>query len=532
MTNTNLQKIPWGAVDSLTFSLPEGWELLGSFTPASLTPVADISTALEQSLAHPVGSTSLDAAARGRKKVAVVVDDVSRPTPARLLIGRILDALESAGINSADITIVGAPGLHRVMEHDDMLVKVGQGALARVKWESHDCRDSTRLVYMGKTDRGTPVHINRTVAEADFRVLIGTIEPHPHAGFGGGLKNILPGVAGVDSIAANHAICADPRYFFLLGTDPDSNPMRSDLEQAAGMLKGQTFIVNTVLDAGKQIVGIVSGDPVGAHREGVKLARQVFGVKIPAQADVVITDSFPMDIDLRQGIKAVANVLFSARPGGVIIAALKCEEGLGNMKVPSLRLGGLSPFIWKPIIWLLGLLVSHISTPGVSPEERFSTYFMLRALLQKQDIYLRAFYRRQVQGMLPGVQFFSDFNEALQAAALIYPKAKVIIFPHGGAIYPELPCLICGRLGRQVSIRLQPPGFHNRRSKFSGSRGYRRVIPLRHSQLIHKVTSCCHRHRPGPDKIAGVFQRYSAGWHQFKQGERPAQVFDQIRPAD
>ena len=438
MTDTNLHKIPWGAADSLDFNLPGGWTLLGRFTPASLTPVEDVSVALEQSLSHPVGSPSLAVAARGKKKVAIVVDDISRPTPAYLLIGRVLDVLENAGVKREDITLVAAPGLHRVMELDDMERKVGKEALARVKWESHDCRDSARLVFLGKTYRGTPVYINKTVAEADFRVLIGAIEPHPHAGFGGGLKNILPGVAGVESIAHNHAICADPRYFFLLGSDPDSNPMRSDLEQAAGMLKSETFIVNAVLNAGMQIVGIVAGHPVEAHRQGVKLARQVFGVKIPARADVVITDSFPMDIDLRQGIKAAANVLFSARPGGVIIAALKCEEGLGNMKVPRLRLSGLPAFIWKPIIWLLGILVSRISAPGVSPEERFSTYFMLRALLRNRMFIYAPAIAGQVRGMLPGVQFFSDFNEALQVAAAIYPRAKVIIFPHGGAIYPEL----------------------------------------------------------------------------------------------
>ena len=109
------------------------------------------------------------------------------------------------------------------------------------------------------------------------------------------------------------------------------------------------------------------------------------------------------------------------------------------MKVPRLRLSGLPAFIWKPIIWLLGILVSRISAPGVSPEERFSTYFMLRALLRNRMFIYAPAIASQVRGMLPGVQFFSDFNEALQAAAAIYPRAKVIIFPHGGAIYPELP---------------------------------------------------------------------------------------------
>lgn len=411
---------------------------MGRFIPAELPPVADISHTLEKALRYPTGCRPLAEAVAGKKKIAVVVDDISRPTPAHLLIGKILDTFIQAGVELNAITIVAAPGLHRVMQYEDMVHKVGREALEKVSWESHDCRDVAKNVYLGKTDRGTPVYVNRTVAEADFRVLIGTIEPHPHAGFGGGLKNILPGVAGVNSIARNHAICAHPRYFFMLGSDPDGNPMRSDLEQAAGMLKGETFIVNTILNAGMEIVGIVAGHPLKAHREGVKLAREVFGVKIPVQADVVLTDSFPMDTDMRQGIKAVANVLYAAKQGGVIIAALKCEEGMGNMRVPQLRLSGMPAFVWKPGVWLLGLLVSKISAPGISPEERFSTYFMLKALLRNRIFIYAPSIAAQVEGMLPGVKVFNDFTEALKAAERIFPQAQLIIFPHGGAIYPEL----------------------------------------------------------------------------------------------
>jgi nickel-dependent lactate racemase len=435
----NAQRIPWGKDGWLEFNLPEKWQIIGSYTPAELEPLPDIASSLDAALSNPTGSPPLTQAAAGRESIAIIVDDISRPTPAHLLMGRILDHLEKAGVDLNRVTLVAAPGLHRVMEHEDMLKKVGSDALEKVQWISHDSRDAANLVDLGRTDRGTPVLINRTAAEADLRILVGTIEPHPHAGFGGGFKNILPGVAGVDSIARNHAICADPKYFFLLGSDPESNPMRSDLEQAAGMLKGDTFIVNTVLNSAMQVVGIVAGHPIKAHREGVKLARKVFGVNIPCQADVVITDSFPMDIDLRQGVKAAANVLYAARPGGIILAVLRCEEGLGNMRVPQLRLSGLPAFIWKPLIWIMSLIITRAAAPGVSPEERFSTYFMLRALLRNRMFIYAPAIADQVQGMLPGVKIFGDISSALDAAAKLRPRAGVIIFPHGGAIYPALP---------------------------------------------------------------------------------------------
>jgi len=435
---SGLQQIPWGKSSSLDFELPTGWNLLGTYKPSEFVALADIQATLETILSAPEGCVPLKELAQGKRKVAIVVDDISRPTPAYLLLGKILDHLVQGGVNLKAVTIVTAPGLHREMSLEDMERKAGKDVLEQVGWENHDCRNSDQLSFLGKTDRGTPVFINKTVAEADLRILVGTIEPHPHAGFGGGFKNILPGVAGVDTIAANHAICASSKYFFMLGSDPASNPMRLDMEQAGSMLKGDTFIVNTVLNAQMLIIGLVAGDPIKAHRLGVKLAAKVFGVRIPAQADVVITDSFPMDIDLRQGVKAVANVLYAAKPGGVILAALKCEEGLGNMRVPQLKLSGLPAFIWKPIIWLLGILMTKISPPGTSPEERFSTYFMLKALLRNKILVYSPSVASQAEGLLPGIEVFRDFPEALRAAAKAFPKGDAVIFPHGGAIFPEI----------------------------------------------------------------------------------------------
>jgi nickel-dependent lactate racemase len=436
--NSRQQKIPWGKLENLEFELPAGWNLQGTFKPSEFTPLADIDSTLETILSAPEGCAPLKELARGKKKVAIVVDDISRPTPAYLLLGKIIGHLVQAGVDLKSVTIVTAPGLHREMSLDDIERKVGKDVLEKVGWENSDCRNKDKLTFLGKTDRGTPVYINRTVAEAELRVLVGTIEPHPHAGFGGGFKNILPGVAGVETIAANHAICASPKYFFMLGSDPARNPMRLDMEQAGSMLKGVTFIVNTVLNAQMQIIGLVAGDPVKAHRQGVKLAAKVFGVKIPAQAHVVITDSFPMDIDLRQGVKAVANVLYAARPGGVILAAIKCEEGMGNMRVPQLKLSSLPPFIWRPIIWLLGVLITKVSPPGTSPEERFSTYFMLKALLRNKILIYSPSVAGQAAGLLPGIEIFSSFPDALGAAVKAVPEGDVVIFPHGGAIYPEI----------------------------------------------------------------------------------------------
>ena len=204
MDNVISQKIPWGKDGWLEFELPQGWQMVGSYKPAELAPLPDVAAALDAALANPTGYRPLAQAAAGKCKIVIVVDDVSRPTPAHLLIGGILSHLQKAGADIEKVTVVAAPGLHRVMEYEDMVNKVGKETLERVNWLSHDSRDESSLADLGRTDRGTPVLINRTVAEADFRVLVGSIEPHPHAGFGGGL--LRHGAVGLRARRAHPAV--------------------------------------------------------------------------------------------------------------------------------------------------------------------------------------------------------------------------------------------------------------------------------------------------------------------------------------
>jgi nickel-dependent lactate racemase len=432
------QSIPWGRDGQIEFELPAGWQLMGRFVPEEVPPLTNPAYSLEESLDKPVGCPPLRELVKGKRRIVIIVDDISRPTPVRPLLQTLLDYLHRAGVDDNLMKLVAATGLHRIMDRADMVGKVGEEVLDRVKWESHNSRDRDRLVYLGRTDRGTPVYINRTVAAADLRILVGGIKPHPHAGYGGGYKLILPGVAGVKSIAANHAICAHPRYFFMLGSDPQSNPMRQDLEQAGQMLTGTSFLINIVQNSDMEIAGIFAGDPVAAHREGIKLAKKATSVTIPHQADVVISNSYPMDGDLRQGIKAIADVIFAAGPGGIVLAALRCEEGMGNMRIPRIKLSGQPDFIWKPLVWMMSVLITQFAPPGISPEERFSTYFMLRALLRNRIFVYAPAIADQARGLLPGVKLFTDFKLALEEAERACPRASVIIFPHGGSICPQI----------------------------------------------------------------------------------------------
>lgn len=431
-------RVPWGD-SALESPMPANWRLLGTMIPSTIEPLADPERMLDGALRTPTGCPALTAMAHGKKRVAIVVDDISRPTPAHRLMGSILAHLRDAGVRDDAITFVPGLGLHRPMTAEEMEAKVGKNNLAGLRWHNPDCRDKRKLTYLGTTKRRTRAYVDKAVAGADLVVLVGTIEPHPHAGFGGGFKNVLPGVAGVETIANNHAICAHPKYFSMIGTDPDTNPMRQDIEEAGRMLRGDTFLVNTVLNSDIEIVRLVAGDPVAAHREGVGTAAQVFGAKIPSQADVLITNSCPMDIDLRQGVKAVANTLFAVKPGGVVLACLKCDEGMGNIKIHGVKLPYVPPGVSKIILELLATIISKFAPPGVSPEERFSVYFMLKALLRNKLFLCAPAIADSIDGISPSIRVFRDFPAAVGAVSKAAPRADVLVFPQGGITYPVQP---------------------------------------------------------------------------------------------
>ena len=288
---------------------------------------------------EPIGCGKLGDMVTPGWKIAVVIDDISRPTPVPVIFPQVLNELLSAGIQREGITIVPALGLHRGMEPDEILKRCGLDAFDGIRWENHDTDDPDKLANLGTTSRSTPVLFNKTVATADLIVSIGCIEPHIIASFGGGFKNLLPGVAGRASIANNHSLNCAPSTFNMVGQPIENNPMRMDLEEAGRMLKPAVFIVNAILDNRQRLVQIVAGDPILAHRAGVLVSANLYGVKIPAPADVVITDSHPMNSDLRQGVKALANTIRALKPGGVIITLVQAEEGVGvfglaNKKLP------------------------------------------------------------------------------------------------------------------------------------------------------------------------------------------------------
>ncbi|NIV35898.1 MAG: DUF2088 domain-containing protein, partial [Anaerolineae bacterium] len=186
-----------------------------------------------------------------------------------------------AGAQAQNITGLFAIGTHQVMSTEEMETRAGSSVVSRIACHSFDCHDEQAFVHLGRTRRGTRVTVNRIAAEAGLRILIGTIEPHPQAGYGGGFKNLLPGLAGAESIGHNHLLLPSPDRYNMIGTMPVDNPMRLDLEEAGRMFEGPTFILNVVLDPQLEPVAVLAGDAVAAHRAGIEISRAIYGVGLP-----------------------------------------------------------------------------------------------------------------------------------------------------------------------------------------------------------------------------------------------------------
>jgi len=399
--------------------------------------VKDAADEVRRSLQEPVGTPHLRDMVRKRMQVALVMDDLSRPTPVALLLPAVLDELAQGGVGREDVTLVTALGLHRPMQEAEIAQRVGDAGLAGLRWENHACDDAERLVSLGTTSRGTPVWIHKTVAQADLVVSLGCIEPHIIASFGGGYKNLLPGVAGRETVAHNHSLNCTPTTFNMVGQPIERNPMRLDLEEGGRMLNGPVFIVNSVLNSDLQIVRVVAGDPLAAHRQGVRVSAEMYGVPVPALADVVITDSHPMDQDLRQGVKALANTVRAVRRGGVQITLARAEEGVGVFGLANRRLP-LGRRALKALAPLLVRLVPRLKMEG--EEDRLFLYFALQAMHHCTLFMYGPTIPAPVRANLPFVEFVDSPEEAIARARRLLPgPAEALAFPHGGSTYPILP---------------------------------------------------------------------------------------------
>jgi nickel-dependent lactate racemase len=290
-----------------------------------------------EAIENPIASARLSEIVKQGQKICVVISDITRAWQKMgNYLSYIVDELNKGGIEDKDITFISATGSHREQCEEEHRVLLGEKLADRFKVIDHDCTDEDNLVYLGETSYGTPVKINKIALECDHIVLTGAIVFHLLAGWGGGKKSILPGIAGYETIMTNHAMSLNPEMGG--GSNPEArsgkvinNPIHEDMLEAASFVR-PSFMFNVIMDSNGNIAHAVAGNYIKAHEKGCAIVDEIDGISINEKADMVIATAggYPKDINFYQTIKTVINAKEAINEGGVMIILSECSDGFGN----------------------------------------------------------------------------------------------------------------------------------------------------------------------------------------------------------
>ncbi len=294
--------------NEIELGFPEKWEIT-ECRMAGHDKAALSGDEMRSALQSPIGSPRLREMAKGAKKVCIIFDDICRPTPTSRIIPFVLEELHAGGVTDEQIRFLSAQGNHQVPSHPDLVAKLGREIVERFPVYRHNVYEN--LVDVGRTSRGTPVRVNREFASCDLRLGIGAIIPiGSQVGFGGGGKLVLPGVCGIETVDYHHK-------------NMRGNDFRLDLEEAA-RLAGLHFKVDVVVNHRREVVGLFAGDLVAEHRAGAELATQVYRTETVRDADVVVVNSYPDEVQL---IKVLWCIGASLREGGDMVILSHSPNG-------------------------------------------------------------------------------------------------------------------------------------------------------------------------------------------------------------
>jgi lactate racemase len=305
-------------------------KVIGPLEIKNAIPLANQSQAISDALANPIGSKPLAEIAKGKKTACILICDITRPVPNKVILPQILKTIEEAGVPRSGITILIATGLHRPNEGEELVELVGEDIANNYRVENHHGKETSEHDYLGITPKGVPVYIDSRYIRAELKITTGLIEPHLMAGYSGGRKVICPGIAGIETVKVWHG----PKFLEHPNADSgivEGNPVHEENTYIA-LMSGCDFIVNVCVDGNRQITWAGAGDMIKAWEAGVSFVRQVVRVAIKEPVDIVLTScaGYPLDITWYQAVKGLMGALPIIKKGGTIILVASLTEGLGS----------------------------------------------------------------------------------------------------------------------------------------------------------------------------------------------------------
>jgi nickel-dependent lactate racemase len=413
------------------FAIPKGWNLISNQDKPPIAGVADPLQELRRALDHPIGSPKIEELARPGMEVALLFDDLQRPTPVHLALPEILNRLNHAGIPDNRISGICSLGTHPIPTLEQLKKKVGEEVFSRLQDQifPHDPHASDNVI-IGKTHRGTLVEVNRRVAFSDLIIGVGECMPHPVAGYGGGCKIIMPGVCSYRSVADHHFTWMRHRNskVNLL----DGNSFYEEIVDA-GRLSRLAFKLDFIINDKKEVIKAFAGDPIAEHREASNHAASLYSIPLSKLADVTITSAFPLEVGV-QATKALTMAGFCTRSGGAIIWVAPQKEAGPIM--PLIREMGSSESAGDFHRRLIeGSIPDHLKSFGISYIMQV-VYF--KELAEKFTVVHVTEGLSPEQVKMMKFSYSSTLQEAINRVSEKIPKADIAIFPSGGNIIPEV----------------------------------------------------------------------------------------------
>jgi nickel-dependent lactate racemase len=402
----NVPQLLWYERSELEMDFPDTWDV--QFCPPrgydqpKLTPQKT-----QEAFDNPIEMAPIREIASGKKEAVIIFDDITRPTPIDELAPYVLRQLAEAGISDDQIRFVVASGSHGAHDNLALRKKVGQEIMQRFPVYNHNPYEN--CVFVGTTSHGTDLAVNREVMSCDLKIAVGTVFPHPQAGFGGGGKLILPGVSHIDSIDHFHRTILDSPPGTVGMGRWDENPMRFETEEAI-KLAGVDVVVNGIMNGRCEVTQLLVGSPLPVYHEGVRRAKEVYATVPPAKADIVVTNSYAKP---SEAVISLIIAFQSVKPeGGTIVLIMNSPEG-------------------QIIHYLMGRFGKQYGGRQYTPRVPMPPPFKLIIMNPQKDLTCTDL---TIDGR--SAIWAKDWGEVARHLKTLHPDgARVAVFPDGGVQY-------------------------------------------------------------------------------------------------
>lgn len=416
-------KLPYGK-DHQYAEIPDHI-LVEVIDPESQQVIEPAEKLIKEAFDQPVGTERLEELAKPEDKIVIIVNDHTRPGPNRQIVDELLRRLKVAGLEDDNIMFVVATGSHRATTEAEIDEIIGETVRKRFNVHVHDCQDEKNLVYLGDSSQGMPLFVNRYVVESSFVITTGLIAPHHSAGFSGGRKSVVPGVAGLKTLKIHHSLPIrpfEPAMGFIYG-----NPFHEASLEAAKMLNVK-FMINAVQDPHKKNIAFVAGEIEKAHNKGVEICRKACEVEISELADVVISSpgGYPRDINLYQAQKALSVAEPLGKPNGVYILMVEGVDGIGEGVFKEWMADANTP----------EEVVERFKTEGYNVGSNKA--FMYARALTKGRVIIVSDHLNQKDLTDMMLEWAPDLQTAIDKVLLEATVNKVIVLPRAVNIIPKL----------------------------------------------------------------------------------------------